>query len=800
MHSIFRLCDYGIPYNTVLRLKDNNITCNSIINNPDCLNTVLGTRSKRAKEIKNIIHDLVNSEQKFSIYDLMYFGLSKTITELLVNNDISIDDINDSLIHKDFIGDSTFRKIMKSYNEFIMNNNIKLKLTSELLLSLIKNIYSYEAFNYEQLAEEVAKCNYEVLDLSILLENFLNKKILKKEDSNYSLVKPRLKEELDKIKDQNHKDIILKKLTGRTLESIGSEYNVTRERIRQIIQKEIKKFVITREEEKYKEIFETYNFDCDLFCEFFNVNDYVYYYLREKYKMGDTEPSELIDSWNLDKRQLAILKRKYNLISYKGENIVVKKINILNAILKQSEKAMEYSEIMSEYNKIIEINNLDIDLISEADFRNIDSILNRSNYVLCDVGRYYRYYDIDALDEEDVNALQKMLDVEPGDYSSEFFFNSNELLMKNIDIKNEYELHNLLRKYIGNYNGKITYSRMPDIFIDCDDKNAFVDNLIHELSPISLDEFVDYVYQNYGHKNNTFRALLVSNFSKYITNGQIISECPEFTEEQMNILNEKLTEDIYSIITIKELLTDLFDVNDFKLINNLNMSKLGYKLRGNYIMKSSISNLEGYLRNIILNSDYYEIKPEMKKIGSTFSSYLYKFIYNLDLFEIDNEKYITIKKLNELGISKENIKEFINEIEKVISDNEYFNLYTLDKDNFLTNLKQYNFPDCFYETIISAIPNVKTFTVKNNVVFIKTDEQATREKFINSFVTKNKIFVSEIKKDILTKYNIDLYEYYIKEFIDKKKFYFDNSIDCVYKSKDYYDEDINELDILSLID
>lgn len=800
MHSIFRLCDYGIPYNTVLRLKDNNITCESILNNPDCLNDVLGTRSERAEEIKDIIHDLVATEQKFSIYDLMYFGLSKTITELLVKNNISIDDINDSLRHKDFIGDSTFRKIMNSYNEFIMNNHIKLKLTSDLLLSLINNIYSYGPFNYEQLENEVAKCNYEVSNLSILLENFLNKKILKKEDYNYSLVKPRLKEELEKIKDQNHKDIVLKKLTGRTLESIGGEYNVTRERIRQIIQKEIKKFVITREEEKYKEIFETYNFDCDLFCEFFNVNDYVYYYLREKYKMGDTEPSELIDSWNLDKRQLAILKRKYNLISYKGEIIVVKKINILNAILKQSEKAMEYSEIMSEYNKIIENNNLEIDLISEADFRNIDSILNRSNYVLCDAGRYYRYYDIDALDEEDVNALQKMLDVEPGDYSSEFFFNSNELLMKNIDIKNEYELHNLLRKFIGNYNGKIIYSRMPDIFIECNDKNAFVDNLIHELSPISLDEFVDYVYQNYGHKNNTFRALLVSNFSKYITNGQIISECPEFTEEQMNILNEKLTEDIYSIITIKELLTDLFDVNDFKLINNLNMSKLGYKLRGNYIMKSSISNLEGYLRNIILNNDYYEIKPEMKKIGSTFSSYLYKFIYNLDLFEVDNEKYITIKKLNELGISKENIKEFINEIEKVISDNEYFNLYTLDKDNFLTNLKQYNFPDCFYETIISAITNVKTFTVKNNVVFIKTDEQATREKFINSFVTKNKIFVSEIKKDILAKYNIDLYEYYIKEFIDKKKFYFDNSIDCVYKSKDYYDEDINDLDILSLID
>ena len=800
MYSIFRLCDYGIPYNTVLRLKENNITIDKIVDNPDCLNNVLGTKSERAEEIKRIMLDLISSKQNYSIYDLTYCGLSKSITDLLISNSIKIDDINEKLRNKSFISDSTYKKIIKYFNEFIMTNNIKLSLSIELLLSLIKNMYSYNCFNSIELSKEIEKCNYDVSNLNELLNELLDKKILKKEDDNYSLIKPKLKVEIQKIKDDSHKDMVLKKLSGRTLESIGSEYNITRERVRQIIQKEINKFSITREEEKYKEIFESYDFDCELFCDLFNVNEYVFYYLREKYKTGESEPSELIDGWNLDRRQLSILKRKYNLITYHGENLVVKKNNILLAILKQSDKSLEYSEIMNEYNKIIDNNNLDLEKISDSDFRNIDSILNRSAYVLCDAGRYYRYYDIDALDENDLQSLREMMNVEPGDYSSEFFFNNNKLLMKNIDIKNEYELHNLLRKLIGNFNGKLVYSRMPDIFVDCDDKNAFVENLIHELSPISLDEFVEFVYQNYGHKNNTFRALLVSNFNKYITNGQIISECVEFTPEQISILNEKLKEDIYSIMTVKELLTNLFDVNDFKLINNLNMSKLGYKLRGNYIMKSSISNLEGYLRDIILNNDYYEVKPEMKKIGSTFSSYLYKFIYNLDLFEIDSGKYITIKKLKELGISKNNIQEFINEIEKVISDNEYFNLYTLDKDNFLTNLKKYNFPDCFYETIISAIPNVKTFTVKNNVVFIKTDEQATREKFINSFVTKNKIFISEIKKAILDEYNIDLYEYYIKEFIDKKKFYFDNSIDCVYKSRDDYEEDLNDLDILQFID
>lgn len=631
MYSIFRLCDYGIPYNTVLRLKENNITIDKIVDNPDCLNNVLGTKSERAEEIKRIMLDLISSKQNYSIYDLTYCGLSKSITDLLISNSIKIDDINEKLRNKSFISDSTYKKIIKYFNEFIMTNNIKLSLSIELLLSLIKNMYSYNCFNSIELSKEIEKCNYDVSNLNELLNELLDKKILKKEDDNYSLIKPKLKVEIQKIKDDSHKDMVLKKLSGRTLESIGSEYNITRERVRQIIQKEINKFSITREEEKYKEIFESYDFDCELFCDLFNVNEYVFYYLREKYKTGESEPSELIDGWNLDRRQLAILKRKYNLITYHGENLVVKKNNILLAILKQSDKSLEYSEIMNEYNKIIDNNNLDLEKISDSDFRNIDSILNRSAYVLCDAGRYYRYYDIDALDENDLQSLREMMNVEPGDYSSEFFFNNNKLLMKNIDIKNEYELHNLLRKLIGNFNGKLVYSRMPDIFVDCDDKNAFVENLIHELSPISLDEFVEFVYQNYGHKNNTFRALLVSNFNKYITNGQIISECVEFTPEQISILNEKLKEDIYSIMTVKELLTNLFDVNDFKLINNLNMSKLGYKLRGNYIMKSSISNLEGYLRDIILNNDYYEVKPEMKKIGSTFSSYLYKFIYNLDL-------------------------------------------------------------------------------------------------------------------------------------------------------------------------
>lgn len=326
MKSIFVLCDFGIAYNTVERLYENNIKIYDIVNNPDCLNDVLGTRSQKADRIKEIIIDVVSSKNDYSIYDLMHCGLSKGIVQLLLDKKIKFTDINENLLKKDFISESTYRKIMKSYENFIKENNIKFELDCKTLLNFIKSIFKYEEFNIDELKYQFEGSCYELNNLETLLMDLLSKKILRKIEDKFSLIKPKLINELDKInKDNNHYDIVLKKLNGQTLESIGNEYNVTRERIRQIIQKELKKISKTREEEKYQEVFETYNFDVSLFCEFYNENANVYYYLREKYKLGEKDPSDMIDEMSLSKNQLNVLKKKYNLISYNGENISVKK-------------------------------------------------------------------------------------------------------------------------------------------------------------------------------------------------------------------------------------------------------------------------------------------------------------------------------------------------------------------------------------------------------------------------------------------------------------------------------------------
>ncbi len=758
-------------------------------------------KTKKLKKIDNVFYQI-----PYSVLDLEEYGLSPTIIKnCLIKNNIDIYSIDDEIREKYHITPSNFYKIINAYNKMCKEKNIRKELYENKLLNIIKKNFKYEEFSVEEISLILKQKNYNYNNLEYLLKELIHSGKLNKKNTykdcieKYSVCLPKLIDELSKIpKENNHYDMVMKKYNGYTMEEIGQQYNLTRERIRQIVEKEtrmIKRF----QEEKYAEYIKEYNFDAELFTKLFKTHKYVYYFLKDKNKLGEKDPSELIDDDRLTSEQIEILRKRYNIIRYNGENIIANRNSILLAILKKVEKRIDYSELIRAYNSLVIEYKLDLQLLSSKDFRYVDSSLTRTNFVLDTVGKTYRYYNCNDIDKEDLEELKEMLNTNPGVYSTEAFFNDNTVLMKKLDIRDEYELHNLLKKRLSDYDENIIFSRMPDIFIHCKDKYKFVEEQIQELAPINIDEFVSYMYETYGHKPTSFKAYVLSNFSQYINIDILICNTVLFTDEQLKIMREKLTEDVYSILTIKQILTDNFDVNDFSLINSMNLKQIGYKLRGNYIIKDNISNLENHLRNIILQTDYYIVPSEMKKIGSTFSSYIYKFMCEKLLFKIEDEKYITVKKMNEMEIKKEDIDNFIDEIKKEIPENEYFSLYTLNKD-FKNKLLEFNFPDCFYEGIITTINDVKYFRLNNNILFIRTKDSINREKFINSFIIKNKIYIRDIRNMIKEKYNIELQDYYIRSFVNRKKYYLDTSTDCIYESREKYEEDVKKWDILQYID
>ena len=90
--------------------------------------------------------------------------------------------------------------------------------------------------------------------------------------------------------DEREKDAVTLRLAGKTLEEIGNKYDVTRERVRQLVSKgarKIRDHYLSRtgltlfDEDYYRYLFETYDFDCRDCSQWFGVPPYVWNYFGQ---------------------------------------------------------------------------------------------------------------------------------------------------------------------------------------------------------------------------------------------------------------------------------------------------------------------------------------------------------------------------------------------------------------------------------------------------------------------------------------------------------------------------------------
>ena len=79
---------------------------------------------------------------------------------------------------------------------------------------------------------------------------------------------------------------------------------------------------------------------------------------------------------------------------------------------------------------------------------------------------------------------------------------------------------------------------------------------------------------------------------------------------------------------------------------------------------------------------------------------------SLDIFLISNEEYITIKKLNSLGIEKEDIIRFCDSVVIKFKEVNYFTLSNVRELLDINKLDDYGFDDIFLDNIIGNIDDI----------------------------------------------------------------------------------------------
>lgn len=804
--SIYVLAEYDVSLRQIKFLADEGYTLADFKGN-----TTLAQHLKRRKKalynkVQKIIPHIDSTVFNESVYKLASADLSEKNILLLKECGITYTKIED-LTYESFIStlnsttskEAVFQRIKNAYRKvedsFVQNeNHANEKIYSNLLTVFFESLSPRKFVSLLEIKQYLLR-NYKksaVLDEELIqkiIEKNIEKNLIYKVDLMFAKKYIKIANYLNENNFKN-KDILIHKLNNKTLQEIADEYNLTRERIRQIIVKILNNMPDIEEILVYQMLFEQYDWDEELFNMVYNEHPYVYQLLKLKFKKGTKKVLDYLDNIALTKEQQRIVLRYYiHYINF--ENQIVPFSNKMklfeHLVYNLGAVAVQPDEFIEIANEFIESENLPEHM--KFDKFSVNGLADRSNYVLRTNKYGFRFYNIGDLDNHEIQQLKQLLNLEPGIYSTAKLFRENMELMNSLNIDSEYELHNLYKKVINL--PSVEYTRMPEFSVGNISKDEFMRSLFNELAPISMDNLANYIEQEYGLKYASVRALISSDYIEFIHGNQIITTQNNLTEEELIQLKNLLNKNIYTIEEFSQKGKALDEHFRDKFINNHTLLQVGYYIRGMFILNTKYNSVEQYFSEYLLNQEIFQNTRSPVYQTSSFNTTLYELERSLDAIRIDRDIYITSKKLNSVGIFKEQLIEYREAVYSFASDVPYFTLPQIRKLGFKHELEEFGFSDLFYERIIWSHPSIQSIHTASHIIFKTSSDVVNLTSFIKYIMTEhNQLDFYSFLEKVSNKYEVNLNPNRVIELINKSNMYYSPEMERIYLDKDTFIKDI----------
>ena len=602
---------------------------------------------------------------------------------------------------------------------------------------------------------------------------------------------PKLNEILKQM-DFDEDGILKMRLQGLSLEEVGKKFDVTRERIRQKQTKLIKLLPYLQEDGIYKEIYEKFNITLSQFTLVFEEqnSESIYNYLKIRYNSGNDDFLEWIIQSGLSRlEKFQLFKDNKKILSFEGEIKSLVRGTIINEVLFANRKTYKYlnEELFNEaYHTYLQKND-----ITEFAAENTTSLMNSaivSDYCISSKGNQFRFHD-NHLTEEEINKILLKVDgLEDGIYSMRKIFDENKDLMKEIDIKDAYELHNLFKRYVKvPINMKLT--RAPEFQVGDTAKYDFYLEKIMEQSGVLVETYANNIQREYGLPAQTTQSYLSMNFQKYIFKNRIESNIQLPTNQMFyEKMKDSLTENIYLLSTVKKIKEKLGYENN---LTQLLMNELGFMIRGNFVIRKIYSNTKQAFLGEILKSPSYKITGTDIQKTMEFYNYEKELEEDFQVIRSSENELLPVKFLEKNGFEKSILEEFSKSVYDFVEPETYFTLPNLMKSGFNHDFLDYGFDDITYERIIFCCLGISIISKKGSYLFKKTE---------NSEIILNDFFISELEavksidafafiEDINQKYNMRFDMNDVKHRIINQGAYYSQALKKFYIDKnDYLDE------------
>ena len=626
-----------------------------------------------------------------------------------------------------------------------------------------------------------------------VIQKLIDMKNIEYNEGYYMISYPSFKEYIHSIKNERERIFLLKKAEGATLEKIGEEFNVTRERVRQVVSKAISRRPTLRED-KFIWLMEKYLLNKEQVVHLFNLDAYSYeYYCMLGRKLGTLDYLGIMneDVPIFIKRNVETYRYR-NYLDVDGEKIEKKRESILQYILRtKCRDEVSEAQVKEYYDQfLIDYELTDNDKLNYPE-RYFETKLANKKDVLWKHGKKLRYYVISDDDFyellKDIN-FDELNDIE---ISTRYFIQNYPDIMELYDIKDEYELHNLMKKHMDSPD--IDFNRMPHIGIGKYDRDMQVLDLLIESAPIHYEELGQLYEKRYGVEAKTAMSVHFGCISDYLLDGLYVIDYDELTKQEYDVLSSILTEDVYELSYIKEKYKEYFPNGDLSKLNNYNFKKLGYKISVNLIYNvAKYNHADNYFRTKVLNSSIIDLNSrEWMMQNQVLYTLVAKMQYSFDIVEFAKFKYIRIEKLEEQGIGKQDLIDFcISACE--FMNGRYFTVHSLLKNGFTHKLFDLGFDDYFYTSLLNHYSELCHIRIgsRTSTLFCENNTANIRDFIQTVIYQKGSIDIFDLLDYLDSEYGIVTDRYKLVSWIRESELYYSETMEKVYLNYDQFFEEV----------
>ena len=628
-------------------------------------------------------------------------------------------------------------------------------------------------------------------------------------EAGLEIKRPTIQEYFDKYIDSSKKIAIVEQnVKGTNIQRIADSLRITRQRVDQILKDQVIRMPVFDNELRYKLLMSEYSLSYAIMDRLGYGDKELINYVKLKYstKPEKNEVDYVTDvndaGQSLIGTDLGAYILNENKLAYVNGKLLKKDFRSLFCEFVESNDIIVFNskDAIRDFKLFLNTNHIDLGL-NELTFDVMNrKIENLGIFLNCGSHNFYRI-DLEKMSSEFLEATRHFLENFYGFCSSAAFLSRNKELCEREHITDESQLFAVLKYlYSKEFEEDIDFIRTPTISTKGLDRDEFYENLLADLQPVSVSDFLDYVADEYGFNKSSLYSERLSFINKYIDPNGILRLDNYLDPSDPDILTLNSMLGNRKVIPLNEYVemvrTQLPNKADY-FTSKYVIKKLGYSYRTDSIYLDEYNSLFDAM--LAVSKDLNISVSE-----SLLSKYLpvdslntrYSLIKQSAMFlKFSDSSYLNISKM----IDRERLLCYRDELIDSLTPDTIYTLSDMMDTVFYKRLSE-KYPDIAkifeavgYKLLINLLQGSLTITsLESEDPFVFGKGTLVSNKKVIKCIVKERGSIDKMELiDLLSsKYGIN-HEYW-KGYFFELGLYYNNHTDKVYISKERCDQELQD--------